>query len=103
MIPRYTGSPCSFHPCGASVDLTLLLQAIAKTENIAVLVLIVVCGFLCRAIVIIRREDRADREQQEARAIAAQTRNNAVLDKLAEALVEMRITLASRGRHDDRT
>lgn len=84
------------------MDLTPLLHAIAKTENIAILVLIVVCGFLCRMIVTIRQEDRQDRALQEERSIAVQMRNNVVLDKVAEAIVEMRIELASRGQRNGR-
>ena len=84
------------------MDLTPIFQSIAKTENIAILILITVCAFLCRIIVIIRREDRADRMAQEERAISVQTRNNVVLDKVAEAITEMRITLASKGRDEHR-
>lgn len=80
------------------MDLTPILNAVAKSENISVLVLILVCAFLCRLIVIIRQEDRVDRAAQEERSIAAQNRNNVVLDKVADAIVEMRITLGNRDR-----
>jgi DNA gyrase/topoisomerase IV subunit A len=84
------------------VDLTPIIQSIAKTENVAILVLLIVCAFLCRVIIIIRKEDRADRAEQELRSNALLTRNNAILDKIAEAIVEMRITLATRGIRDGR-
>lgn len=52
-------------------------------------------------IVIIRQEDRQDRRDHEERSLAVQTRNNAILDKVADALVEMRITMATRGLRND--
>lgn len=79
------------------MDLSPLITSIAKTENVAILVLLIVCAFLCRVIVLIRKEDRVDRAAQEERAIAAQTRNNIVLDKVADAITEIRVTMASRG------
>jgi flagellar biosynthesis/type III secretory pathway M-ring protein FliF/YscJ len=83
------------------VDLTPLLTGIAKTENIAILVLVVVCAFLCKVIVAVRKEDREDRQAQEARATAAQEKNNQVLEKVADAITQMRITLASKGFKND--
>jgi hypothetical protein len=79
------------------LDLSILFSAITKTENIAILILVVVCAFLCRIIIIIRKEDREDRSAQENRAAAIQIRNNVVLDKVADAIIEMRIALASNG------
>ncbi len=81
---------------GPAVD--VLIASIAKTESIAVLVLLIVCGFLCRALIVIRKEDREDRAAQEARSIAAQERNNFVLEKVGDAITQLRITMASKGR-----
>lgn len=80
------------------MDLSPIIASIAKTENIAILILMIVCAFLCKVIVIIRKEDREDRAKQEERAIAAQTRNNVVLDKVADALTEIRIVMAAKGQ-----
>ena len=80
---------------GPAVD--VLIAAVAKTENIAILVLLIVCGFLCRALVVVRKEDREDRIAQEARSIAAQERNNFVLEKVGDAITQLRITMASKG------
>lgn len=82
------------------MDLSPILTSIAKTENVAILVLIIVCTLLCRVIIVIRKEDRSDRQAQEERAAAIQIRNNVVLDKVAEAIVEMRIALATRSTRD---
>lgn len=84
------------------MELNPLFAAVAKTENIAIIILVVICALLLRALIIIRKEDREDRALQEERAIAAQTRNNIILDKIADALIEMRITLATRGIRDGR-
>lgn len=82
------------------MDLSPLITTIAKTENIAILILVCVCAFLCKVIVLIRKEDRSDRQAQEERAAAIQIRNNVILDKVAEAIVDMRIALANRGTRD---
>lgn len=79
------------------MDLSPIIQTLAKTESGLVLVLLLVVAFLCRLLVLIRKEDREDRAKQEARAIEVQTRNNLVLDKVADAITEMRITLAQKG------
>ncbi len=78
-----------------------MITSIAKTENVAILILMVVCAFLCKVILAVRKEDREDRQAQEARAAAAQERNNQVIEKVAEAITQMRVTLASRGYRDD--
>lgn len=76
------------------MDLSPLIASIAKTENIAILVLIAVCALLCRVIIVIRKEDRDDRKAQEDRASAIQIRNNIILDKVADAIIEIRIAMA---------
>ena len=84
------------------MDISPILHSIAKTENIAILILLAVCAFLCRIIVVIRNEDRIDRQAQEERATAMQIRNNVVLEKVADAIIEMRIALAAKGIRNDR-
>ncbi len=79
------------------MELAPLLQAIAKTENIAILILVVINLYLMKALVQIRKEDREDRQKQDERYIAVQQRNNEVLEKLADTITQMRVTLASRG------
>jgi hypothetical protein len=84
------------------VDLTPLIIAASKSENIAIIVLLLVCAGLLKTITVIRKEDRESRTEQEARNVAAQERNNIVLEKVAEALTQIRIALASKGiRSDD--
>jgi hypothetical protein len=71
------------------------LSALLKSGNIAAACLLAVCLGLCRVVVVIRREDTEARKAMEERAIAAQRRNNEVLDKVADIITDLRIEMAA--------
>lgn len=74
-----------------------IVAAIAKTENIAILVLVLVCFGLYQMLQRERREARDDRTKDNERNLGALDRNTEALTKVGEALTEIRITIASIG------
>lgn len=74
-----------------------IIAAIAKTENIAILVLVLVVIGLYTMLQRDRKEHREDRSKDTDRNMAAIDRNTEALSKVGDALTEIRITIASRG------
>ncbi len=75
-----------------------IVAAIAKTENIAILVLVLAVIGMAMFIMSMRREHREDRAADSDRHLKAIDRNSDALLKVGEALTEIRIALASGGQ-----
>lgn len=73
-----------------------ILTAIARTENIAILVLAMAVIGMGWFILSIRKEHREDRAVDSDRHLTALDRNSDALLKVGEALTEIRIALASQ-------
>ena len=72
-----------------------LINALAQTQNIAILVLAIVSFAEAKFILIMRSESRADRAQERLEALAVQEKTNDLLDKLRESIDQVRFALAS--------
>lgn len=77
-----------------------IIAAVAKTENIAILVLVLVCGGLYAMLSATRKEHREDRAADTDRHVKAIDRNSEALTKVGEALTEIRVSMAQGARND---
>lgn len=73
-----------------------LIAQLAQTQNVAILVLAIVCIAQAKFILIIRSEAREDRSEERKEALAVQEKTNDLLDKLRESIDQMRLTIASK-------